>query len=214
MVKWYAPEPFKAFTEEQRQAYQNICRKWPAPIDWNEALRQLEQACREHSVVETAREAKRRSAEYNKALNGAEGAVRHLTTWLGRLNEMEPADVQGLPDVRIIEHRLLDLRKQYEEWTAPFPGRKNRIRETFDNQLLAIWEEQFHGRIRSSKGAAATPIGPLVRFLSLTYKIALGKWAPGPSGIRYVINQAKKRKRGYSPKRKSAKRNLRQRKVS
>ena len=43
MMKWFAPDAFNAFTDEQWQAYQSICRKWPQPIDWNEARRQLAQ---------------------------------------------------------------------------------------------------------------------------------------------------------------------------
>jgi hypothetical protein len=212
MMKTFAPDVFNAFTEEQWQAYQGICRKWPETIDWNEARRQLEQACRQYSAIEAAREARRRSAEYETALYGAERALRLLQTWLDRLNEMAPSDLQGLPDVRVIGHRFRHLRAQYEKWSTPFAGRNNRIRETLDNRLLSIWEEQFHGRIRSSKGISPTPTGPLVRFLLLTYRIVLGKYAPGPSGVRSIIEKAKKRRRGYSRRKKSATRNLRQRK--
>jgi hypothetical protein len=210
MKLWTVPDAFQAFTEEQWQAYQDICHDWPEPIDWNEARPQLEQAIREISAVEIAREAKGRSVEYGRALNGAERAAGRLQMWLRRINEMAPSDVNELPDVRAIRSKLKEIRAQYDRWTTPFAGRKNRARETFDNRLLSIWEKQFHGSIRYSKGTSPTPTGPLVRFLLHTYKIALGKYAPGPNGVKTIIEKAKKRKRGFSPK-KSAKRTVRQR---
>jgi hypothetical protein len=205
---------FEAFTEEQWQAYQSINRRWPAPIDWDEARRQLEQACCEYSAIETQREERRRSKEYKAALETASRSCGRLRVSLSELEELSPSgsDLDGLPDLGLIEQRLDELSIQYETWSTPFGGRKNRIRETLDNRLLSIWEEQFHGRIRSSKGTSPTPIGPLIRFLSITYKIVLGRWAPGPSGIRSIIEKAKKRKRRPRASRKSgaSKRNLRQ----
>jgi len=201
--------PFKAFTEEQWLAYRAISRKWPAPIEWDEARCQLEQACREYSAVEAQREQRRRSTEYKAALETADRTLGSLRVKLSTLEELSPSgnDLEGLPDLGVIEDRLKHLRDQYETWSTPFGGRKNRNRETLDNRLLSIWEEQFHGSIRSSKGKSATPTGPLIRYLLLTYKIVLGKWAPGPSGVRSIIEKAKKRRPGTSRKNRRAKRN-------
>lgn len=191
---------FKAFTDEQWRAYQSVRRRWPAPIDWDEARLLLEQACREFSEVETQREQRRRSKEYKVALDRAARALGTLRATLRELEELSPSgnDLEGLPDLVIVEEKLGLLRSEYETWSTPFGGRKNRNRERLDNRLLSIWEEQFHGRLRSSKGQSDTPTGPLVRFLLLTYRTLLGKRAPGPSGIRSVIEKAKKRWRGTS----------------
>jgi hypothetical protein len=187
---------FKALTDEQWEAYQFISRKWPSPIDWIEARRQLEQACREFAEIAAQREQRRRSKEYYYALETAQRSCGRLRLSLSQLEELSPTgdDLDGLPDLGLIEDRLNHLRAQYETWTTPFGGRKNRIRETLDNRLISIWEEQFHGRIRSSKGMSATPTGPLIRFLSLTYKILLD-YPPGPSGIESIIERAKNRRR-------------------
>lgn len=208
-----SPLSFQAFTDEQWRAYQSICRKWPAPIDWDEARLKLEEACREFVAAEAEREASRRSEEYKCQLDGCISLFKAFQASSAKLRELSPSsdDLEGLPDLGPIGERLHDLRIQYETWTTPFSGRNNRNRETFDSRVLSIWEEHFHGRIRSSRGRASTPTGPLIRFLSLTYKLVLGKWAPGPSGIRGIIDRAKKKRRKRSRNRKAASVNLRQR---
>jgi hypothetical protein len=140
-----------------------------------------------------------------------------LQAMLLRLERLSPLgdDLDGLPDLgfKRYEKRLDELATQYETWCTPFGGRKNRNRETLNNRLLSIWEEQLHGRLRSSKSSsrnkAPEPAGPLVRYLTLTLKAILGE-SPGPHGIKDIIDKAKNRRRSKPRKRKSVGRKLRQ----
>jgi hypothetical protein len=115
-------------------------------------------------------------------------------------------DLRGLPDPGLKLHvrRLHHLRVQYEKWSTPFSGKKNPLLDTLDDQLLTIWEKQLLGRIGSSKNKFDEPIGPLIRFLTVTLTAITGA-PPGPHGIRGVIDRAKKRRlRRASKRRKPA----------
>lgn len=204
-------QPFKAFTDEQWQAYLAI--RWPAAIDWDEAQRQMEEACREYSERETQREQHRRSVAYKATLDSAAAAAGRLRVALSNLEELSPSgnDLEGLPDLGVVEERLKHLHAQYEIYTSPYSGKRNRIRETFDSKLFSIFETQFHGKIRASKTRPATPTITLIRFLSLTYEIVLGKSAPGQSGVRKIVEDAQQRWRGSSRQGKRVSRKLRQR---
>jgi hypothetical protein len=205
---------FKKFTKAQWAAIRAVRRIWPDEIDWLEVRRAIEEAGREFSEIETLREQRRRSVEYNEALGSARGHLRDLQERLSRLEMLSPLgnDLDGLPDpgLKLLERRLHDLRVQYEKWTTPFGGRKNRNRETLEAKLLTIWEKQLRGWVRSSKNKFDEPTGPLLRFLKLTLTPIMGE-SPGPSGLKSIIDKAKKRRRrGSSERRKPVRRTLRQ----
>jgi hypothetical protein len=206
-------EQFTELTEEQWEAIRAIRRKWPDEVDWLKVRRAIEEAGRECSEIESLREQRGRSVEYKEALKSAQGNLRYLQNRLSRLEMLSPSgnDLDGLPDpgLELLEERLNHLRSQYETWSTPFGGRKNRNRETLRNRLLSIWEAQLHSRIGSSKNKVDEPIGPLLRFLRLTFMAILGE-SPGPSGLKSIIDKAKKRRRrGTSKRRKSGRRTLR-----
>jgi hypothetical protein len=199
------PDLFTQLTHETWEAIRVVRRRWPEEIDWSKVRRAIEEAGREFSEIENQREQRRRSVEYKEALERAQGNLRGLQATLSQLEMLSPSgdDLDGLPDLgfELLEERLNHLRSQYATWSTPFGGRKNRNRETLKNRLLSIWEEQLHGQIRSSKNKVDEPAGPLLRFLTLTLTAITGD-APRPSGIKSIIDQAKKRRRsGKSKKR-------------
>ena len=208
------PHLFTQFTQHEWAAIRAVRRVWPDEIDWLEVRRAIEEAGREFSEIETLREQRRRSVKYKEAL---ESARRHLWDLRDRLERMETlsplgGDVDGLPDpgLKLHERRLKELSTQYEKWSTPFGGRKNRNRETLEAKLLTIWEKQLGGWVRSSKNKFDEPTGPLLRFLKLTLTPIMGE-SPGPSGLESIIDKAKKRRRrGSSRKRTSVVRTLRQ----
>jgi hypothetical protein len=208
---------FEKFTDETWDAIRATRDGCPDEIDWPKARDLIEEVGRECSAVEDQREERRRSVAYKEDLDRARRNLIGLQAMLLRLEAQSPSgdDLVGLPDpgLKRYEARLDELATQYETWCTPFGGRKNRNRETLNNRLLAIWEEQLHGRLRSSKSSsrnkAEEPIGPLVRYLRLTLKAILGE-SPGPHGIKDIIDKAKNRRRSNPGKRKPVGRKLRQ----
>jgi hypothetical protein len=195
-------ERFEALADELWKAIRSVRRKWPDEIDWPEARRLIEEAGQEFSEITALREQRGRSLRYKEVLERAQSFAHGLQYRLLELQTLSPEgdDLDGLPDPQIYKDRLDYLRAQYDIWSTPFGGRKNRIRETLINRLLSVWENQLHGRIRSSKNKVDEPIGPLLRFLTLTLTAITGD-APGPSGIESIIDQAKKRRRSGRSKR-------------
>jgi hypothetical protein len=193
---------FEKLTEKQWEAIRVVRRKWAGEIDWLKVRHAIDEAGREFSEIETLREQRGRSVRYKEVLELAQSHARALQYRLLELQTLSPQgnDLDGLPDLQIYQDRLDHLRAQYAIWSTPFGGRKNRIRETLINRLLSVWEEQLHGRIRSSKNKVDEPIGPLLRFLTLTLTAITGD-APRPSGIKSIIDQAKKRRRSGKSKR-------------
>jgi hypothetical protein len=199
---------FEKFTNEIWEAIRATRDDCPDYIDWPKARDLIEEAGRECSAVEDQREQRWRSREYKEALETAQRTLGRLRVKLSRLEALSPSgdDLQGLPDpgLKLHEERLNELASRYETWCTPFGGRSNRNRERLINRLLAIWEEQLHGRLRSSKSSsrnkAQEPIGPLVRYLRLTLKAILGE-SPGPHGIKDIIDKAKNRRRSNPGKR-------------
>jgi hypothetical protein len=201
---------FEKLTEEQWEAIRVVRRKWAGEIDWLKVRHAIDEAGREFSEIETLREQRRRSVRYKEVLKHAQSNASGLRYRLLELQTLSPqgGDLDGLPDPQIYKDRLDYLRAQYAIWSTPFGGRTNRIRETLNNRLLSIWEEQLHGQIRSSKDKVDEPIGPLLRFLTLTLKAIRGE-SPGPSGIKSIIDKAKKRRRGTHRRQKPVSRTLR-----
>jgi hypothetical protein len=197
-------ERFEALTDELWKAIRWVRRKWPDEIDWPKTRRLIEEAGQEFSEVTALREQRRRSVRYKEVLEVAQSLASGLQYRLLELQTLSPQgdDLDGLPDPQIYKDRLDYLRAQYDIWSTPFGGRKNRIRETLINRLLSVWEQQLHGQIRSSKNKVDEPIGPLLRFLTLTLTAITGD-APRPSGIKSIIDQAKKRRRGGQSKRRT-----------
>jgi hypothetical protein len=189
-------ERFEALRDELWKAVRSVRRKWPNEIDWPKVHRLIEEAFQEFSEVTALREERRRSVRYKEVLKYAQSNASGLQYRLLELQTLSPQgdDLDGLPDPQIYKDRLDYLRAQYAIWSTPFGGRKNRIRETLNNRLLSIWEAQLHGKIRSSKDKIDEPIGPLLRFLTLTLTAITGD-APRPSGIKSIIDKAKKRRR-------------------
>jgi hypothetical protein len=195
-------ERFAAVTDELWETIRSVRRKWPDDIDWPEVRRLIEEAGQEFSEVTALRERRRRSVRYKEVLQSAQSHAFDLHSRLLELQTLSPQgdDLDGLPDPKIYRDRLDYLRTQYDIWSTPFGGRANRIRETLINRLLSVWEEQLHGKIRSSKDKVDEPIGPLLRFLTRTLTAITGD-APGRSGVESIIDQAKKRRRSGKSKR-------------
>jgi hypothetical protein len=195
-------ERFEALREELWKAIRLVRRKWPDEIDWPKVHRLIEEAFQEFSEVTALREERGRSVRYKEVLQSAQSHAIDLASRFLELQTLSPQgdDLEGLPDPKIYIDRLDYLRAQYDIWSTPFGGRKNRIRETLINRLLSVWEEELHGQIRSSKNKVDEPIGPLLRFLTLTLTAITGE-APRPSGIKSIIDQAKKRRRSGKSKR-------------
>lgn len=192
------PDIFTQFAQETWEAIRCVRRKWSGDIDWPEVRRAIEEAGREYSAIETQREQRRRSVEYKEDLERCQRYLRRLQGSMSQLEMLSPSrdDLDGLPDpgLKLLERRLNDLRAQYEQWSTPFGGRRNRNRETLENRLLSIWKTQLHGRIGSSRDKFDEPIGPLLRFLKLTLTAITGA-SPGPHGLRTIVDKAKKRRR-------------------
>jgi hypothetical protein len=201
-------QPFTRFTQEQWDAICAVRKDWPDGTDLPKARCLIEKAGQEYSETTARREQSARSFEYKWALNGAELKLRRLQRELSDLEELSPSgnDLDGLPDpgLKLLEARLNHLLSQYETWTTPFGGKNNWIRQTLYNRLLSIWRVQLKGRIGSSKNKVQEPIGPLVRFLTLTLKAIMGKDSPGPSGIKSIIDRAKRGQRHRTSKKKRA----------
>jgi hypothetical protein len=195
-------ERFEALRDELWKAVRSLRRKWPDEIDWPKVHRLIEEAFQEFSEVTALREERGRSVRYKEVLERTQSCASGLQYGLLELQTLSPQgdDLEGLPDLQIYRDRLDYLRAQYDIWSTPFGGRKNRIRETLINRLLSVWEEELHGQIRSSKNKVDEPIGPLLRFLTRTLRAITGD-APRPSGIESIIDQAKKRRRSGKSKR-------------
>jgi hypothetical protein len=193
---------FEKLTEEQWEAIRVVRCKWAGEIDWLKVRHAIDEAGREFSEIESLREQRGRSVRYKEVLERTQSCASGLQYGLLELQTLSPQgdDLEGLPDLQIYRDRLDYLRAQYDIWSTPFGGRKNRIRETLINRLLSVWEEELHGQIRSSKNKVDEPIGPLLRFLTRTLRAITGD-APRPSGIESIIDQAKKRRRSGKSKR-------------
>jgi hypothetical protein len=195
---------FEKFSSEQWLAIREVRRDWSVNIDWPKVRSLMEQAGRAYSATETQRAERWRSKAQKEALESAQRHLRHLRVTLSRLGN----DLDGMPmdALIIIKKRLDQLAARYQTWCTPFTGRNNRHRERLENQLLAIWEEQLHGRIRTSKNKFGEPIGPLLRYLRRALTPILGE-SPGPSGLESIVAKAKKRRRRYTPKSRSGRQN-------
>jgi hypothetical protein len=190
---------FKTFSEQRWLQYRStiFLRKPPHPIDWDRARLRIEQAIRTYSEVEEQRELRWLSVAQSHDIQKARELRGALRDQLMKLKEQSPSapTLRNPPSLHEVDDYIGNLENDQTSWHVPDGGSKRRSYETLRNALLFIWQDEFHGRLRYSKGVSPTPAGPLIRFLQLALVDALGeRAAPKTHGIRAMVEQARERR--------------------